>query len=68
LPYDGTRLNCDEYPFASTKEGAAAGDNRFSAPLVSEADNKAAGKVLNDQTYAPNRILGGDAFYVKIVS
>lgn len=48
----------DEYPFASTKEGAAAPGNRFSARLTG-------GRRLNEM-FTLNRVLDGDAFYVKI--
>ncbi|MGW7327636.1 NucA/NucB deoxyribonuclease domain-containing protein [Streptomyces sp. NPDC054840] len=32
----GDGLQCDEYPFSSTKEGVAAPGNRFSARLIEE--------------------------------
>ncbi|MFD2422412.1 NucA/NucB deoxyribonuclease domain-containing protein [Amycolatopsis pigmentata] len=64
-PYDGTLLNCDEYPFASTQEGAAKGDGNYSARLIDAGDNQAAGRWLNSN-YTLNRILDGDAFYIAI--
>ncbi|MCC3650767.1 hypothetical protein LIX60_04590 [Streptomyces sp. S07_1.15] len=63
--YSGTGLQCDEYPFASTKEGANAGDDRYSARLIDGPDNEAGGRRLNSM-YTANRILDGDPFYVKI--
>ncbi|MEU9005375.1 NucA/NucB deoxyribonuclease domain-containing protein [Streptomyces sp. NPDC048551] len=63
--YKGTTLQCDEYPFASTKEGAAAPGNRFSARLIDGTDNETGGRKLNEM-FTLNRILDGDAFYVKI--
>lgn len=64
-PYDGTQLNCDEYPFQSSYEGAAAGDNQYSARLIDAADNQAAGRALL-ATYNTNRILDDDPFHVQI--
>lgn len=46
--YSGTKLQCDEYPFASTKEGAAASGNRFSDRLIEGTDNETGGRRLND--------------------
>jgi hypothetical protein len=65
--YDGNKLNCDEYPFQSTIEGAAEGDRRYSSRLIPAADNQKAGSMLNS-TYTANRVLNGDAFYVSIVA
>ncbi|WP_019075787.1 NucA/NucB deoxyribonuclease domain-containing protein [Streptomyces hokutonensis] len=63
--YKGTDLQCDEYPYASTKEGSTKGDNRFSVRLIDGTDNETGGRRL-DQMYTLNRILDGDAFYMKI--
>ncbi|MEU7213867.1 NucA/NucB deoxyribonuclease domain-containing protein [Streptomyces sp. NPDC044989] len=65
--YSGTRLQCDEYPFASTKEGADTGDDRYSARLIDGDDNEAGGRRLNSM-YIANRMLDGDPFYVRITS
>ncbi|MFQ3556131.1 NucA/NucB deoxyribonuclease domain-containing protein [Streptomyces gramineus] len=65
--YKGTDLQCDEYPFASTKEGSTKGDNRFSVRLIDGDDNETGGRRL-DQMYTLNRILDGDAFYMKITN
>lgn len=64
-PYDGNLLNCDEYPFASTQEGAALGDGNYSARVIDAGDNQAAGRWLNSN-YTLNRIIDGDAFYITI--
>ncbi|MGW7258536.1 NucA/NucB deoxyribonuclease domain-containing protein [Streptomyces sp. NPDC054834] len=63
--YSGSRLECDEYPFASTKEGSTKGDNRFSVRLIDGPDNRKGGERLNEM-YTLNRMLDGDPFYVKI--
>ncbi|MEU6384437.1 NucA/NucB deoxyribonuclease domain-containing protein [Streptomyces bauhiniae] len=63
--YSGTPLQCDEYPFASTKERGAE-NLRYSARLIDGPDNEAGGRRLNS-TYTANRILDGDAFYVIVV-
>ncbi|MFF7098481.1 NucA/NucB deoxyribonuclease domain-containing protein [Streptomyces rubradiris] len=65
--YSGTSLQCDEYPFASTKEGANAGDDRYSVRLIEGSDNEEGGRRLNVM-YTLNRMLDGDPFYVKITS
>ncbi|WP_436994743.1 NucA/NucB deoxyribonuclease domain-containing protein [Streptomyces sp. enrichment culture] len=65
--YEGTRPQCDEYPFSSTHEGANAGNDRYSARLIDGDDNEAGGRRLNSM-YTANRILDGDPFYVKVTS
>ncbi|ATW52179.1 NucA/NucB deoxyribonuclease domain-containing protein [Streptomyces peucetius] len=62
--YSGTRLQCDEYAFASTHEGSLKGNNRFSVRLIEGTDNEAGGRL--NSMYTANRILDGDPFYVKI--
>lgn len=57
--------SCDEYPFASTREGAASGP--YSARGVNDRHNHLHGVALNTDLYAPQRIFDGDAFYVGIV-
>ncbi|MGJ7907730.1 NucA/NucB deoxyribonuclease domain-containing protein [Actinopolyspora sp. H202] len=64
--YDGQLMNCDEYPFASTEEGAANSNGNYSARLIDAADNQAAGRWLNKH-YQQNRIIDGDPFYITIV-
>lgn len=73
--WGGTR-ECDEYPFATTYEGAAQADHdseakpfNFSVLPVAKADNGAAGGLLLG-FYAKNRLVDGldDGFMVKIDS
>jgi hypothetical protein len=72
-------LNCDEYPFASTIEGAYTGSSAStgdpegwrtwhgSARLIGEVDNQESGNLyLNIRFYQANRILDGDPFFVAI--
>ncbi|MFF0363531.1 NucA/NucB deoxyribonuclease domain-containing protein [Streptomyces fungicidicus] len=72
----GGTLECDEYPFASTYEGAAepefdadAKKFNFSAKPIAKDDNQAGGSILKSY-YAKNRIIDGmdDGFIVKIVT
>ncbi|MEU6683706.1 NucA/NucB deoxyribonuclease domain-containing protein [Streptomyces sp. NPDC046832] len=65
--YAGSGLECDEYPFASTKEGSTKGDNRFSVRLIDGKDNRKGGERLNEM-YTLNRVLDGDPFYLKITN
>ncbi|MEV7180094.1 NucA/NucB deoxyribonuclease domain-containing protein [Kitasatospora sp. NPDC093679] len=66
--YAGSGLECDEYPFSSTYEGAAAGGasptGRYSSRLIDAADNGAGGNMIL-AVYTQNRVLDGDPFYVK---
>lgn len=61
----GNTLHCDEFPFATTMEGAGAGNGRFSARPIDRSDNEEAGSRQND-FYKANRILHGDAFRVEV--
>ncbi|WP_431684108.1 NucA/NucB deoxyribonuclease domain-containing protein [Kitasatospora sp. KL5] len=67
--YAGSGLECDEYPFPSAHEGAAAGGDsptrRHSSRLIDAADNGAGGNMIL-AVYTQNRILDGDPFYVTI--
>ncbi|MFF4532250.1 NucA/NucB deoxyribonuclease domain-containing protein [Streptomyces sp. NPDC001407] len=56
---------CDEYPFASSWEGAGKGDGNFSVKYVDGTQNGNAGTDLNNW-YVADRILHNDAFYVVI--
>ncbi|MGA5703077.1 NucA/NucB deoxyribonuclease domain-containing protein [Peterkaempfera bronchialis] len=60
-----TGKSCDEYPFASTKEGGASGV--YSRRMINAKQNSTAGgsKYLL-KAYNDNRILDGDAFWVAI--
>jgi hypothetical protein len=61
----GGTLQCDEYPFNSTQEGAARPGGNFSVQLISGPDNEAAGTWLG-AWYSYDRILDGDAFHVDV--
>ncbi|MEW2400283.1 hypothetical protein [Streptomyces sp. NPDC046862] len=72
----GGKKQCDEYPFATTYQGAAGPDydpyqdrNNFSVMPVSKESNEAAG-VLLGQFYDKNRLIDGpdDGFIVKVTS
>ncbi|MCX5357343.1 hypothetical protein OG864_00925 [Streptomyces sp. NBC_00124] len=72
---NGTK-ECDEYPFASTYEGAAEHDYdeeakkfNFSAKPIAKDDNRKGGLILKS-FYAKNRLIDGynDGFIVKIVA
>ncbi|MFJ5064583.1 NucA/NucB deoxyribonuclease domain-containing protein [Streptomyces nigra] len=74
--YTNGGKECDEYPFASTYEGAAeveydpeAKKFNFSAKPIPGDDNQAGGLILKSY-YAKNRIIDGlnDGFIVKIVT
>lgn len=74
--YTSGGKECDEYPFASTYEGAAepeydpeATKFNFSAKPIPGADNQAGGLILKS-FYAKNRIIDGldDGFIVGIIS
>jgi len=56
--------SCDEYPFASTHEGAAT-NSEFSREWVDLAQNKLAGLQLAT-FYRKNRILNDDEFWVAV--
>ncbi|MEV0713126.1 NucA/NucB deoxyribonuclease domain-containing protein [Asanoa sp. NPDC050611] len=59
---------CDEYPFASTWQGAGLGDGNFSVKYVPQPDNSSAGGSLV-QYYNRDRILYTpyDFFYVQVL-
>jgi hypothetical protein len=57
---------CDEFPFASTQEGAAEGSGAFSVKPIDFNDNSRSGSALG-AWYARDRILDGDYFAVNIV-
>ncbi|WP_090797798.1 NucA/NucB deoxyribonuclease domain-containing protein [Asanoa ishikariensis] len=60
------RPQCDEYPFASTRQGAAHPLFDFSVKYISGSQNQSAGALLM-QYYRDDRILfDDDAFYVEI--
>lgn len=66
-------MQCDEYPFASTYQGGKYGPEnnggflRFSArPIPGDDNNAGGGPRLGQKFYWENRILDGEAFYVRI--
>ncbi|MFF2189916.1 NucA/NucB deoxyribonuclease domain-containing protein [Streptomyces sp. NPDC058155] len=61
----GTGEQCDEFPFASTKEGAGRGDGNFSVRYVPQTDNSTAGARLS-AWYGKDRILNGDAYGIFV--
>ncbi|MFI6483580.1 PKD domain-containing protein [Nonomuraea sp. NPDC050663] len=72
--YDKTTQQCDEYPFASSKEGAGVGDWNFSVLGVNGRQNSCAGNALG-RYYKDDRILvwreevpeeAQDPYYVHI--
>lgn len=61
-----TRENsCDEYPFASTYQGAHTGGGSYSHKAVNLEQNTNHGNSLS-RFYAENRMLDGDKFWVQI--
>ncbi|MFF4384595.1 NucA/NucB deoxyribonuclease domain-containing protein [Kitasatospora sp. NPDC001547] len=70
--YANSGLQCDEYPFSSTYEGANQKDStgnlvkRYSARLIDGKDNGDGGNLIKD-VFTVNRILDTDPFYVTIV-
>jgi len=69
--YPQAGKDCDEYPFASTQEGAsayAAGFPQFSVRAVSASPNRCAGSALG-RYYRDDRILyENDSFFVEILN
>ncbi|WP_327258108.1 NucA/NucB deoxyribonuclease domain-containing protein [Streptomyces sp. NBC_01244] len=53
---------CDEYPFASTMEGAGLGDGNFSVRYVTSSDNNTAGQWLATW-YKDERVINREGFY-----
>lgn len=63
--YAANGSQCDEFPFASTAEGAASGGD-FSARALNGPQNARAGAAL-PKFYKDNRELVGDGFQVRII-
>ncbi|MFE1444397.1 NucA/NucB deoxyribonuclease domain-containing protein [Streptomyces sp. NPDC058739] len=57
--------SCDEYPFASTWQGAKHSGGRFSRRMINDTQNTEAGRALNG-FYVHSRIVEGDRFLVWI--
>ncbi len=56
-------LDCDEFPFASTKEGSLSSGGNFSARYIGYSDNRKSGNQLG-LFYQQMRRLGNDPFWV----
>lgn len=61
----GGLYDCDEYPFASTLQGAATARGHFSIQVIEASDNRAAGGRLGNW-YTNQRLLDDDPFYVVV--
>jgi hypothetical protein len=59
-----TGKSCDEYPFATTLEGAASGTN-YSVRWITASHNTRAGSLLAS-FYQTSRVLSGDFFWVAV--
>jgi hypothetical protein len=58
--------SCDEYPFASTHQGAAlAGPDGFKRKAINDRQNSKVGSLLG-AFYFRNRVADGDTFFVSI--
>ncbi|MFC4062730.1 LamG-like jellyroll fold domain-containing protein [Planomonospora corallina] len=60
-------LQCDEYPFASTKNGASAAKGHFSIMYVDREDNRTHGEYLA-AFYSRYRVGDDNRFWVRIVN
>ncbi|TVL87379.1 NucA/NucB deoxyribonuclease domain-containing protein [Streptomyces sp. SAJ15] len=60
---DPKKYDCDEYPFAASKEGGNPA--RGSTRIISLGDNRSAGARLGG-FYKVQRVLNGDGYYVRI--
>jgi Deoxyribonuclease NucA/NucB len=66
---DHNKYQCDEYPFASTYQGASTATGNpwwYSVQVLSTSDNLSAGGSLSAWLSA-NRILSGDQYWVAVV-
>ncbi len=63
--WNGRVQQCDEYPFASTKEGGASG-GPVSGKLIAARQNKEGGIQLNNW-YQWDRIIDNDTFWVNLI-
>jgi hypothetical protein len=58
--------SCDEFPFATTYQGAAYAGYNYSVAIIPGDDNCSSGSTTN-QWYQRNRILDKDKFWVDVV-
>lgn len=61
-----TGKSCDEYPFASTYEGAAENSD-YSCRMVPKTQNTDEGRDIRLPFYKDNRVLDGDLFWVHVI-
>ncbi|WP_254609182.1 NucA/NucB deoxyribonuclease domain-containing protein [Burkholderia lata] len=61
-----TDCDCDEYPLASTEQGASS-DPEVSVKRIDASDNRRAGAFLGN-FYLNQRVLDQEAFYVDVGS
>jgi len=54
-------MNCDEYPFATTKQGAASANGHYSLRAVNAKQNRAQGDALG-AFYAHYRVGSNNPF------
>ncbi|MEU0881362.1 hypothetical protein ABZ345_22350 [Lentzea sp. NPDC005914] len=72
IEYEPEKFNCDEYPFASTREGAYTSTDEGklawhgSARPIEGGDNQLSGTWMNTDFYKVHRVLDGDPFVVKM--
>ncbi|MFB4273441.1 Ig-like domain-containing protein [Nonomuraea sp. GTA35] len=59
-------VNCDEFPWASTTQGAATANGHFSIKAISAAENQSHGGKLV-AWYNSRRVLAGDSFWYEII-
>ncbi|WP_435875001.1 NucA/NucB deoxyribonuclease domain-containing protein [Nonomuraea bangladeshensis] len=60
---DGEEVQCDEYPFARTLEGAGYNERDFSLKFIGKKANQAGGSTQSI-FWSRYRVLNGDRFYV----
>ncbi|MDU0287727.1 hypothetical protein [Saccharothrix longispora] len=71
VDYEPAKYDCDEYPFASTREGActltSSGTRTWhgSARPIDGDDDKLPGTWMDSGSYKVHRVLDGDPFVVK---
>jgi hypothetical protein len=64
--WDRAGLDCDEYPFACTREGANSGNWDYSVRLIDSRQNQLAGSFLGAFLTADRILADRDPFYVTI--
>jgi hypothetical protein len=62
-PRNGEEVQCDEYPFARTLEGAGYNERDFSLKFIGKKANQAGGSTQSI-FWSRYRVLNGDRFYV----